>query len=257
MPLDANIDTNEAKLIAALTSVDKRIESLVAALASDGNGRFLSDSIAIEQAINVRKDISVAMLEYNLVASDVSTSLDGAAKIARADYAAIGIDSAFSESDASLIQAMTDNTYNNMIAYGDAATASMSEAVLNSVAAGGSKADAMLIVQQMTLGKTAANGKPLLNYATTIAETAYMETHSTATLALADDAGVTHWKYSGTLVRDSRPWCVSHLNKTYNKEEIQAWNNSTWAGKKAGDPFITRGGWNCRHRFQPTLEGIE
>ena len=35
MPLDANIDANEAKLIAALTSVDKRIESLAAALASE------------------------------------------------------------------------------------------------------------------------------------------------------------------------------------------------------------------------------
>jgi hypothetical protein len=36
------------------------------------------------------------------------------------------------------------------------------------------------------------------------------------------------------------------------EEEIRdIWANETWAGKAQGDPFVVRGGYNCRHSFQP------
>ena len=38
--------------------------------------------------------------------------------------------------------------------------------------------------------------------------------------------------------------------KTYTKEEIEEIWSGSWAGKISGDPFVVRGGYNCRHRFR-------
>ena len=69
----------------------------------------------------------------------------------------------------------------------------------------------------------------------------------------ADELGLTHYKYSGTTVRDSRDFCRRNVNKVYSEEEIRRiWSTQTWNGKAQGDPFVVRGGYNCRHHWQPT-----
>lgn len=250
MTLESNIDANALKLSNALTIVDKRIETLIAGLADDSSGRLLSDSISLTQATNIRKDIAKEMLNYNLVAAEVSGSVNEAAKIAKAAFADIG-DVSFAESDALMIQAMVDSNTAAMIAAGDAATSSITTAALTAVASGGDKAALMLMTQQLLIGGTAKNGKPLLNWANTINETAYMESHSAATIMLAEQAGVDRFRYSGSLIATSRRWCQTHVGKVYTYEEVKAWANSSWAGKKSGDPFIVRAGWNCRHFWVP------
>jgi hypothetical protein len=35
------------------------------------------------------------------------------------------------------------------------------------------------------------------------------------------------------------------------KQIRNIWNSQTWQGKKPGDPFVVRGGYNCRHMFVP------
>jgi hypothetical protein len=66
------------------------------------------------------------------------------------------------------------------------------------------------------------------------------------------DAGVERFVYRGGLVAGSREFCRSHNNKTYTEAEIrQIWSRQTWGGKRPGDPFVTRGGYNCRHYWVP------
>jgi len=66
------------------------------------------------------------------------------------------------------------------------------------------------------------------------------------------DAGVERFVYRGGLVAGSREFCRSHNNKTYTEGEIrQIWSSQTWGGKRPGDPFVTRGGYNCRHYWVP------
>ena len=69
----------------------------------------------------------------------------------------------------------------------------------------------------------------------------------------AEELGLKHFKYSGTSVRDSRDFCRRNVNKTFSEDEIRRiWSNQTWQGKAQGDPFVVRGGYNCRHHWQPT-----
>jgi len=242
------LDDSIKRLDDALIIIDKRIETLVARLASDNNGRFISDSLSIKQAVNIRNEIATIMLAYGAVVRLSSHDFIQASQAAKAAFQG---GTSFTAADALVIDAMSNSAIVELIALGDAATSNMSDAVLQLVSSGGSKSEAMLIVQQLTIGKTALNGKPLLHYAKTITETAYMEINAASTLRLAETAGVDGFKYNGTLVTGSRPWCIQHIGKVFTREEIEAWRSSSFSGKKSGSPFITRGGWNCRHWFTP------
>lgn len=65
-------------------------------------------------------------------------------------------------------------------------------------------------------------------------------------------AGLKRFKYTGSLVRDSRKFCVSNLDRIFTEEEAkQKWANESWSGKRSGDPFVVRGGHRCRHFWIP------
>ena len=96
-------------------------------------------------------------------------------------------------------------------------------------------------------------GNNLRRYAGQIAHDSVMQFHGQFTVAKAKEAGLTHYRYTGTLVRDSRPFCQSMLNRVLTETEIRdIWNTQSWAGKSTGDPFIVRGGYRCRHTWIPT-----
>ena len=72
------------------------------------------------------------------------------------------------------------------------------------------------------------------------------------TIHRARQAGLKRFKYSGTLIANSRDFCVRHVGETYTEEEIRRiWSSESWSGKRAGDPFVVRGGERCRHFFIP------
>ena len=96
-------------------------------------------------------------------------------------------------------------------------------------------------------------GNNLRRYASQIAHDSVMQFHGQFTVAKAKASGLNHFTYTGTLVRDSRPFCQNMLNRTLTEEQIRdMWNNRAWQGKSTGDPFIVRGGYRCRHTWIPT-----
>ena len=96
-------------------------------------------------------------------------------------------------------------------------------------------------------------GNNLRRYASQIAHDSVMQFHGQFTVAKAKASGLNHFRYTGTLVRDSRPFCRNMLNRTLTEKEIRdTWNNQGWGGKSPGDPFIVRGGYRCRHTWIPT-----
>jgi len=193
---------------------------------------------AAEVAVSIR----AALSEYDAAVDGLRDDLLAAAKLARDD-----IGEAFTAADAELINAMIDDTAAELRAAGITAASQISQTVYAGATGGMDKAAMVEQVRQLLVGGTDARGKPLSAHAGTIAETRYMQVFATTTKQLAERAGHERFRYSGTLVADSRPWCVQHLGKVLTKEEIAAWAGKDWAGKAPGDPFITRGGWRCRH----------
>jgi len=101
-------------------------------------------------------------------------------------------------------------------------------------------------------------GNNLRRYATQMVHDSLMQFDSSIVVAAGKEAGAEKWKYYGSVIRDSREWCKDHAGKSYTEDEIrEMWANNSWAGKAPGDPFIVRGGYNCRHHFRPVFEENE
>ena len=96
-------------------------------------------------------------------------------------------------------------------------------------------------------------GENLRRYAGQIAHDSVMQFHGQFTVKKAKESGLKHFTYTGTLVRDSRPFCVNMVGRTLTEKQIRdKWNSEPWKGKSSGDPFIVRGGYRCRHTWIPT-----
>ena len=76
---------------------------------------------------------------------------------------------------------------------------------------------------------------------------------------IAEDLDVEYYLYQGTLIQDSRPFCVSRAGRYFTTDEVKAWPNlKGWQGRMAGTNsstiFIYRGGYNCRHQLWPVAK---
>ncbi len=68
----------------------------------------------------------------------------------------------------------------------------------------------------------------------------------------AEQAGLTKFKYTGSIISGSRDFCIRNVGRTFTKAEAQSkWASQSWKGKRSGDPFVVRGGHNCRHFWVP------
>lgn len=98
-------------------------------------------------------------------------------------------------------------------------------------------------------------GKNMRRYASQMVRDSLHQFDASINVAAGKEIGAEKWKYYGSVVRDSRKWCADHAGKTYTEEEVrEMWANNSWTGKAPGDPFIVRGGYNCRHHWRPVFD---
>ena len=249
----AQIDINEKLLKRSIKKLDLRISTLISTLKVGRTGRLTSDAINLRRAISMRRDVAREFGIFNdaaETATDFRPVLKDVGKILKD----AGIDKAITKADSSLITTFSDDAFSEMSGLGQQYSSQISTRIYTGVLAGDTLDDMLLDIEQLLLGGTDRAGKPMANHANTIATTRYMEVDSIILKKKAEEFGIKKFKYAGSLIEDSRKWCVNHVGKTYTLEEIENWGNSKWQGKKSGDPFVVRGGWNCRHRWIPVID---
>lgn len=98
-------------------------------------------------------------------------------------------------------------------------------------------------------------GRNMRRYARQMVVDSLMQFDASINVVAGREIGAEKWKYYGTRVEDSRPFCVRHAGAVWTEEEIrERWASEDWQGKADGDPFIVRGGYSCRHHFRPWFE---
>ena len=100
-------------------------------------------------------------------------------------------------------------------------------------------------------------GENMKRFAGTILNDSIREFDAQLNLAKSSEAGLKWLKYQGGIIPTSRDHCRRMVSGVYNKrrnglfkidEVKQIWRRR-WTGKKAGNPLIVRGGYNCRHQW--------
>jgi hypothetical protein len=100
-------------------------------------------------------------------------------------------------------------------------------------------------------------GENMRRYASQILNDGLREFDAQVNAKKALDAGLEYVKYSGDIIPTTRSICRNVINGVYSKragniftvDEVRKIWVTSWKGKKPGDPFIVRGGYNCRHQW--------
>lgn len=94
-------------------------------------------------------------------------------------------------------------------------------------------------------------GENMKRYAGQILNDGLREFDATLNFNKSQEAGLTHVKYHGNIIPTTREHCARLVkaDKVYTISKVKQMWKGSWKGKKAGDPLIVRGGYNCRHQF--------
>ena len=101
-------------------------------------------------------------------------------------------------------------------------------------------------------------GENMKRYAGQILNDSLRDFDATLNFNKSNDAGLTFVKYYGDVIPTTRQICRSLINGVYNRrpnglftiDEVKnLWSSRSWSGKKAGNPLVVRGGYNCRHQW--------
>lgn len=107
----------------------------------------------------------------------------------------------------------------------------------------------------------------LKRYVSQVSSDAINQFNANYSQAITSDLGFEWYKYTGTVIQDTRPFCSDFVNKYYHKKEVEqlgiAVNPFTQTGltsaqlkgringTNSSSIFTNKGGWNCRHFFSP------
>ena len=102
-------------------------------------------------------------------------------------------------------------------------------------------------------------GENMKRYAGQILNDSLRDFDATLNFNKAKDAGLSFVKYYGDVIPTTRDICKRLVNGVikskrrdglFTIDEVRRiWSSRSWSGKKAGDPLVVRGGYNCRHQW--------
>jgi hypothetical protein len=121
-----------------------------------------------------------------------------------------------------------------------------------------SRVDKAVITLQTKFARDRA-GENMKRYAGQILNDSLRDFDATLNFNKSKDAGLTFVKYYGDVIPTTRQICRNLINGVikskrrdglFTIDEVRRiWSSRSWSGKKAGDPLVVRGGYNCRHQW--------
>lgn len=245
--IDKRAANNERNILNAIESLENRIIILMDQIQHNKDGSISGPSITLKQARRVQKEMIVEF--NNLYNSAVVES--AAVNYAAVDIAVTGyIGATYAKVTKNTMLAMARVHTSDHQSLSSKTQTRLNNVIIEHITNGKSKSALISSVRAILSGAVGAKdkrGRPMSMYSRVLAHDAIRDYYATASMLTAKKAGIDKFIYFGSLITDSRDWCVSHVNKSYTKEQIDKFDNHSWAGKKSGSTMINRGGWQCRH----------
>lgn len=281
--LERLTDEHQRRLSGVLQTLEGNIASYVNS-APDRDGQLFDLEWSLQARQEVRRLIEVDFLQ------EAQSLIDEYIEVANSQFAMLSEYGAFTRVAPETIQALQQLSFQGFQAIADQQLDTLATGIYQSTLTGRSKNDLIKelrgqingVYQQaddeearqlVEIAQTATGqrqqdaidklhsiyardrlGNNMRRYATQMANDSLAQYSASITKATANEAGVTRFQYYGDVIRDSREFCRNNVGKTFTEEEINSKWQGSWAGKAPGDPFIVRGGYNCRHHWLPIVE---
>lgn len=249
--LERLADQHEAQIRSTLNNLEADIISQIGKVTDDSG--VLTTKISIE----LRNDIRRYMEQYRIQADTLVRDYDQIVNSFMEEFGELNIPDKFkSLTEADLIT-INQLKFQSFSGFEDIANRYLTEInanVYQNAIAGKPFNEMVKDIRGLITGDVDRRGRSMSGYASQIAHDSVMQFDGQFTVYKAKEAGLDKYKYTGTLVRDSRDHCRLHIGKTYTEERIREIWTGNWAGKSEGDAFIVRGGYRCRHTWLPIVE---
>ena len=245
-------DQHEAQIKRTLADLEARIVSDISKAVSKED--IITTQIAIQLRPNIRRFIEET---YSTVADSNVRDYDQIVTSFMDEFGELNIPDNFKTLTQVDLDTITELKFQSFSGYQDIANRYLTEIsnnVYQNAIAGKPFEEMVKDIRGLITGDEDRRGRSMSGYASQIAHDSVMQFDGQFTVYKAKEAGLNKYKYTGTLVRDSRDHCRKHINKIYTEEEIRRIWQGSWAGKSEGDPFIVRGGYRCRHTWLPVVE---
>jgi len=245
-------DSHEIQIKKTLEDLEARIVSQISTL-TEG-----ADAVSTQIAIDLRTDLKRFIDEtYRTTADTLVRDYDQIVKEFMEEFGGLDIPDKFKSLTKVDLLTINQLKFQQFAGFEDLASRYLNEIssqVYQNAIAGKPFNDMVKDLRGLITGEVDRRGRPMSTYASQIAHDSVMQFDGQFTVYKSKEAGLNKFKYTGTLVGDSRPHCVTHLNKVYTEEQIRSIWQSSWAGKSEGDPFTVRGGYRCRHTWLPVAD---
>ena len=249
--LERLADSHEAQIKKTLENLEADIISGISKATNEDN--ILTTKISID----LRKDLKRYMEQYRIDTDTLVRDYDQIVNSFMEEFGQLNIPDKFkslTEVDLLTINQLKFQSFSGFEEIANRYLTEISANVYQNAIAGKPFNEMVKDIRGLITGDVDRRGRSMSTYASQIAHDSVMQFDGQFTVFKAKEAGLDKYKYTGTLVRDSRDHCRKHLGKSYTEEQIrQIWQGS-WAGKAEGDPFIVRGGYRCRHTWIPIVE---
>ncbi len=221
-------------------------------------GLNMTNGVIDQGAVNFAKAQQIHTQLNNLFEKDFNAKTKimvndfrKAAPQVKSNFATLGEVASFTGVDNDMMRTLRDGYYQDYLAIGNQAKDKVARAMYSNVIGNGRFSSLVTEIRAALLGSAAvsATGRPLAQYARLYARDMIMNYHNNVMLMKADDLDMNYYKYIGSIMSRSRKFCIQRVNRTFSKKEIQSWTYR-WAGK-SGPALTYRGGYNCRHHWQP------
>lgn len=238
------------RMAAATQDLQDSIINSLTQISTNKNGSLSSLRLNTQNLKKVHSDIITAFgSEFNEAARTVTNDFMNAEQAILGSYKALDEKAVFTRADRDTMNILKDSAYSEYVAIGGNAQEKVIQSLYSNVLGGKGMADLVTDIQGSLMGAVSVTGRPLVNYAKLYANDMIMNFHNEVTLTKGTKIGMKHFLYYGTVIASSRDFCKRRVGQTYTKKQIDSWK-APWAGKR-GSAWTYRGGWNCRHHWQP------
>lgn len=248
--LDRMSALHRQRMLDSIQALERRIVDRASALKTSESGNLLGAKTNLAQAQKVHADMTTLFdEEYGAASRETVKEYSESLPVIQQQYEEMGEAVKYTGVDRDMVKGLKSMDLAAYASYGLAAQDKIAKAVYNHVIAQAPFSALVSEIAAALTGQKDKRGRPLANHAKQMANDGIMNFHNTVNLKKAEDAGFTHYLYVGNIIADSRPFCIARAGNVYTREQIDSWTG-TWQGK-SGPAFTHRGGYNCRHHWQP------
>lgn len=235
--VDRLAEKHQERLASALVTLENRVADLMAtAPLRDGQ---LFD---LEWAINARTELRQAISEEYL--TEVDSVIREYRQVAEDGVAMLSEYGDFVELDQTVVNQLQKMTFEGMEDLGVEYLDILAKEVYESTLTGASFSQSVNAVKAVV-------GADMARYVKQQIHDSLTQFDSAINAKVALDSGAEKFKYIGSDDGVTRSFCRKHVNKIYTIDEMNEIWREEWAGKSGSNPFINKGGYNCRHRWRP------